>query len=336
MQNILKKLIEKKDLHQEEMVHVLDHALKEIDPIQVGAFLVLLEAKGVTPDELFWVLEFIESKCDLLKSSFPVLDIVGTGGDHANTFNISTGSAILTAACGVKVAKHGNRSISSNCGSVDVLEALGIEFDLDRADFITCLEEVGITFMPAALFHSTWRALREIRSKLGVRTLLNLAGPLLNPARAHYQLIGVYKPELLDLVAGALFKQGKVGMVVCSHNIDELTPIGPALIKLVTKKGVQTKHLDPKDLGIKKCTLQDLKGSDAASNAKELKEVLKGKKGAWADTLVLNAGAALFIRGVVGTIQEGVDLARKQLENGSAYQKLEDCIAITRDLKAVK
>jgi len=126
MQNILKKLIERKDLQQEEMLKVLDRALTETDPIQVAAFLVLLEAKGVTPDELFWVLEFIESKCDLLKSSFPVLDIVGTGGDHANTFNISTGSAILTAACGVKVAKHGNRSISSNCGSVDVLEALGI------------------------------------------------------------------------------------------------------------------------------------------------------------------------------------------------------------------
>jgi len=161
-------------------------------------------------------------------------------------------------------------------------------------------------------------------------------GPLLNPARAHYQLIGVYKEGLLDLVAGALFKQGKVGMVVCSHNIDELTPIGPALVKVISKKGIKTKRLDPKDFGIKRCTLQDLKGSDANSNAKELKAVLKGKKGAWADTLVLNAGAALFIRGAVETMQEGVDLARKQLENGAAFQKLEDCIALTRELKVNK
>lgn len=337
MQNILNKLIEREDLSKKEVDHVLSGALNQkVNPVQVGAFLVLLEAKGVSSNELFWVLEFIGQKCNFLKTSYPVLDIVGTGGDLANTFNISTGSAILTAACGVRVAKHGNRSVSSNCGSIDVLEALGVEFDLEREGFSTCLDEVGLVFMPATKFHSTWKALREVRSSLGIRTLLNLVGPLLNPAEAQYQLVGVYQKQLLDLVSEALYKQKKVGMVVCSNGIDELTPIGPALVKVVGKKGIQTQEIDPLDYGIERCSLMDIQGKDAQSNAEKLKEVFKGKKGPWADTLILNSGCALLIRGHVETMRQGIDRARESLENGLAYKKLELCIQWTQKLKAKK
>lgn len=333
MENLLKKLVLLKDLNQEEVNLAFTVALQERNPIQVAAFLALLEAKGVTSNELYWALSFIEKKCPFLKPSFPVLDIVGTGGDHANTFNISTGSAFVVSACGVKVAKHGNRSVSSNCGSVDVLEALGIEMDLKPEGYLTCLEEIGLTFMPATRFHSTWQALREIRSKLKIRTLLNLMGPLLNPAKAHYQLVGVYKEELLDLVSGALHKQGKKAMVVCSQNIDELTPLAPALVKIVSESGIKTKKLDPKALGIPKCSLKEIQGKDAAYNAKKLEKVFKGLEGPWADTLILNAGSALYIREVVDSLDEGMTLAQKQLKNGAVFEQLEASRALTKKLK---
>ena len=333
MQSILKKLIEGKSLVQEEVDHALNLALSGNHDVQVGALLSLLEAKGVEAKELYWVLEFIEGKCPILKTSTPVLDIVGTGGDHAGTFNVSTGSAILASACGVKVAKHGNRSISSKSGSIDVLEALGVVIELKREDYLTCLDEVGIAFMPATVFHSTWRALREIRSKLKIRTLLNLVGPLLNPARARYQLVGVYKEELLDLVADALFKQKKIAMVVSSHHIDELTPLGPAHVRVVSEKGVKTKKIDPEEFGIKKCTLEGIKGQDAKYNAEHLIETFKGREGPWAETLILNTGCALYVRGAVDTIREGIDLARSQLKAGAAYQKLKEIRELTQKLK---
>lgn len=331
--NILKKLIDKKQLESTEIEKVLAEAMQGENPIQVAAFLVLLEAKGVSADELYSVLNFLEAKGKTLQTSFPVLDIVGTGGDHSNTFNISTGASFLAAACGMKIAKHGNRSVSSNCGSMDVLEALGVELDLDVEDFQRCLEETGLCFMPAPIFHCTWKALKDLRKKLGVRTLLNLVGPLLNPAKAKYQLVGVYKEELLDLVAHALKKQGKHALVVCSHHIDELTPLGKASLRLVDEKGVHIKHIDPLDYGIERCTLKDIQGKDAPYNAKRLIEVFKGKKGPWADTLILNAAAGLWIAKKVPTLQEGVDLAKKQHEQGGAYEKLKQCIDFTKKLK---
>ncbi len=333
MNNILKKLLTKSKLDSDEIEKALEIAMRGENPIQVAAFLVLLEAKGVTSDELFYVLHFLEGKGKQLKTSFPVLDIVGTGGDNSNTFNISTGSSFLAAACGVKVAKHGNRSVSSNCGSMDVLEALGVELNLRPEDFAKCLEETGICFMPAFVFHSTWQALKDLRKKLGVRTLLNLVGPLLNPAKAKYQLVGVFKEELLGLVAGALQKQGKKAMVVCSNHIDELTPLGPASVRLVDEKGVRTKHIDPLDYGIKRCQLKDIQGKDVIYNAERLKNVLKGEEGPWAETLILNAAAGLWIAKKVPTLQQGVDLARKQHQLGGAYQKLKECINYTKQLK---
>jgi anthranilate phosphoribosyltransferase len=333
MENILKKLIERKDLTEREMNLAFDLALEEKNPMQVAAFLALMQAKGISPDELYFALHYLEGKGTFLKPSFPVLDIVGTGGDHANTFNISTGSAFVIASCGVKVAKHGSRSVSSNCGSLDVLEELKIHLDLSDEGYLTCLEEIDLTFIPATRFHSTWKVLKEIRTALKIRTFLNLLGPLLNPTRAHYQIVGVYKEELLDLISKALFKQGKKAMVVCSHGIDELTPLGPSLVKVVSEDGIKTKKIDPEWLGIKKCSLREIQGKDASYNAKKLVEVFQGKEGPWADTLALNAGCALFLRERVATLEEGVHLAQEQLRNGLVYEKLRASQLLTQKLR---
>ena len=201
MKIILKKLIEKKDLDKNEICKAIDLALKKENPVQIGAFLALMQAKKITPDELVWALGALEAHAHFVDCPYETVDIVGTGGDHANTFNISTGSAILAAACGLKVAKHGNRAATSQCGSADVLEELGIHLEASKEDLFRCLDKAGIGFMFAQTFNPAIRSVKEVRSMLGVRTFFNLMGPLLNPAKAHFMIVGVYDESLLDLIS---------------------------------------------------------------------------------------------------------------------------------------
>lgn len=329
---ILKKLIEKKSLDKEDIFQAMEVTLSGESPAWVGAFLSLMESKKATSSELLWVLEAMRPKSLNIKYSGPLLDIVGTGGDTANTFNISTGSAILSAALGIKIAKHGNRSVSSQCGSADVLEEMGVKLELNQNDIIRCLDEVGIAFMYAPIFHPAMKAVKEIRSQLKIRTLFNFLGPMLNPANASHMIVGVYDENLLDLVGGCFAKMGKKAIVLCSPSVDEVTPASKAQARFITKERVENIEINPTQYGVKKCTLGALEGKDKKYNSKRLLDVLKGEKGPWADTLVLNAAIALFLCKKVKTIEEGVSKAKEAHEKGLGYQKLKAWAELTQKL----
>jgi anthranilate phosphoribosyltransferase len=260
-----------------------------------------------------------------LHFSSSLLDIVGTGGDGAHTLNISTGSAILSASCGVKVAKHGNRKVSSQCGSADVLQALGIDIEMDCHRVLRSLETVGIGFLFAPLFHPMLGGLKEVRSKLQVRTAFNIIAPLLNPARAEYLLLGVFDPSLLSLLACTLQKMGtKRSFLFHGNGIDELSCLGPSQIIEVTSKGIHSFVLDPSTFGLSYCSLEDLRGKDASYNANKLLEAFEGKESAFSDTLCLNAGIAVYLYGLAPTIEEGIQTARKHLSNKSCLSLLDE------------
>ena len=331
MKSILKKLIEKKDLEKDEVFKAIELALKKENPVQIGAFLALMEAKNITPDELFWALEALESHARFFDCPYETVDIVGTGGDHANTFNISTGSAILSAACGLKIAKHGNRAATSQCGSADVLEELGIHLDASKEDLFRCLDKANIGFMFAQTFNPAIRSVKEVRSMLGVRTFFNLMGPLLNPAKAHFMIVGVYDESLMDLISKVLLKRGKVALVVCSDGVDEITTALKAKVHLVKDGVIKKSEIDPEALGFKVCTLDHLRGKDKAYNAKKLIETLQGKKGPWADTLVLNVACALELCGKVSSLKEGVALAKQIHEEGRAFKVLQEWIKCSKE-----
>lgn len=323
LNELLEKLIEKKDLTQQESKTALEEILNNCDSPQTAAFLVLMRAKGETIEELTGVIQAMRSKMVPVNAGMPVLDIVGTGGDKSHTVNISTGSSILAASCGVKIAKHGNRSVSSLCGSADVLESLGIQIDLSAQQVAESIQNNGIGFMFAPNFHPAMMALRGIRKKLQVRTLFNLIGPLLNPAGAQHQMIGVFSEDLVELFAKLLQRLGtKRSLVFHGNGLDELSCIGPAKALEVTQEAIRPLVLDPRELGFAPCTVADLKGGNAEANAQLLLDAFEGKEGAIADTLAFNAGVAAQIYGIAKTYEEGIALAKKSLKEGAARELL--------------
>jgi len=248
------------------------------------------------------------------------VDIVGTGGDGIGSVNISTGATVIAAAAGARVAKHGNRSVSSLCGAADVVEALGVAVDVGPAGVKPVLDAAGVAFMYAPVFHPAMGVVAPVRRALRVRTAFNLLGPLLNPARAQFGLVGVYSPAIAPLMAAALGRLGvKRALVVHSAGMDELTPLAPAIV-IEAAGGVAGApyELDPARLGIPKCTIDDLKGGDAKLNASILKDVFGGARNAVADALNLNAGVALAAAGVVGTPEDGVAAAQEAQRAGRA------------------
>ncbi|HSX11393.1 MAG TPA: anthranilate phosphoribosyltransferase [Chlamydiales bacterium] len=276
------------------------------DPVQMGAFLVLLKAKGETVEEILGLVRAMRAQMKALHLDRPVLDIVGTGGDQAGTVNISTGSALLAARCGIPVVKHGNRAVSSQCGSADVLEAMGYDIHADAQE---SLRRTGFAFCFAPDYHPAMKQVRPVRNALGMATAFNLIGPLLNPAGTDYMQIGVYKPELVQILAEVLFQLGtKRSLVYCGQGMDELSCIGPTEAILVTEQGLEPLYIDPEQLGLKKCTLEDLQGGDAKRNA----ELLRKPTTAIRDTLILNAGVALFLYGPARSLEEGVQIAKRK------------------------
>ncbi|KAG2440531.1 hypothetical protein HYH02_010409 [Chlamydomonas schloesseri] len=325
MREVIEKLIVREDLTEKQAEDALGTLLDDFVSEQAAAFLVLLRAKGETPAEIAGLAKAMLDKALPVKTKVPVVDIVGTGGDGIGSVNISTGASILAAAAGAKVAKHGNRSVSSLCGSADVLEALGIAIDLGPAGINRCLEEAGIAFMYAPRYHPGMKAVRPVRSALKVRTALNMLGPLLNPAEAAYGLVGVYDTSISELMAGSLLRMGvQKALVVHSMGLDELTPMGPADVVEVTAGGPLKRYsLDPKDVGIPRCEVEDLKGGDAQLNAAILRDVFAGQKGAVADALCLNAGYALAACRVAADPAEGVKMAQEVQRRGDATATLQ-------------
>ena len=334
LRKVIEDLCAGKDLSEDEAYRAME-ALLDAEQTQIAAFLVLLRAKGETASEMAGLARAMQSRAVPVNAGDDVLDIVGTGGDDAGTVNISTGSCVLAAAAGAKVAKHGSRSVSSLCGSGDVLEALGVEIELGPEGMEKCIEQCGMGFMFAPRYHPAMAKVSPVRKQLKVRTAFNLLGPMLNPAHSKYALVGVYSTSVQHLMADSLMKLGmKKALVVHSMGLDELTPAGPADVVEVTPSGTRSYTFEPKDVGVKACTLEDLRGGDPPTNAAILRDALGGQKGPVAETLILNAGVAMAAAAQAKDVAEGIAMCREAHESGAAGKKLNEWIALTQQLKA--
>ncbi|KAJ1620115.1 anthranilate phosphoribosyltransferase [Pavlovales sp. CCMP2436] len=330
LKETIERLVAREDLTLQQAQEAVEAVINGADPHQCAAFLVLLRAKGETPLEVAGMVMAMRKHMVPVPIAGTTIDIVGTGGDGANTLNFSTAASVVAASCGARVAKHGNRSVSSKSGSADVLQALGIKLDLEAAQVSACVEEASITFMFAPVFHPAMKVIMPVRKGLGVRTVFNILGPLLNPAGASRLLIGVYAPHLVELMARALFElKVEKAMVIHCGGLDELAPIAVADFAEVTPEGVTFGTLDPMELGFAKCTIADLAGGEAEQNAAMLRVLLNGDSpGPLEDTVVLNAGAALYVYGIAESVKQGCELARASIKSGAPLRTLDKWAAV--------
>lgn len=323
---ILEKVIEKKDLSEEEAYDLMSKIMQgELTQNQISAVVVSLRCKGETADELTGFAKAMRDKCERIYPNVDgFIDTCGTGGDGANTFNVSTAAAIIAASCGVCVAKHGNRSVSSRCGSADVLESLGANVMLEPQQVKECIENIGIGFMFAPVFHKSMKNAAQPRKELGIRTIFNYLGPLTNPSNAPFQLLGVFNPQYLDLFARVLAKLGiKRAMVVSAEcGIDEISVTGKTFVAEVCNGDIEHYHIHPSDFGIIESDISMIRGGDAPYNAEIIKSILKGEKGSYFDIAVLNAAAALYVSGKCKNIKEGIEICKDSICKGYALEKL--------------
>lgn len=328
----IEKIVRRENLTEDEMAWIMGEIMDgKATPAQIASFITALRMKGERVDEITGAVRVMREKCIKIKPKDDhVLDTCGTGGDSSHTVNISTISAIVAAGAGITVAKHGNRSVSSKCGSADVLVELGVKIDLPPERVEKCLNEIGIAFIYAPLFHPAMKHAIGPRREIGIRTIFNILGPLTNPAGAKYQLLGVYNPNLTDTIAIVLsrFKSLRA-MVVHGDGLDELTISGVSKVSELKDGRVTNYILDPESYGIKKSSIDKIKGGEPAENAKIFLGVLKGEEGPVFDAVLLNAGAAIMIAGAAGDIKEGIERARESIKSGKALQKLTDLIRFT-------
>ncbi len=330
---LIEKLQRRQDLSVEEASAAMTEIMEgRAVPAQIAGLLIALAMKGERPAEVVGLARVMRAKATALSEpAGDVFDTCGTGGDRAHTFNVSTVSALVVAACGVRVAKHGNRSVSSRCGSADLFEALGVNVAASPAVVERCLREAGIAFFFAPTFHPSMRHAGPTRKELGVRTAFNLLGPLTNPAGAARQLVGVPRPELTELVARSLGMLGstRAWVVHGADGLDEISTTGYTKISECRDGAVNTFYLHPGDVGLPKASPEALKGGDAAENARVATAVLGGEAGAARDIVLLNAGASLLIAGAVPSVAEGIRRAATALDSGDAKGVLERLTALS-------
>ena len=303
----------------------------EVTPVQAGAFLVGLKVRGETPDEIVGAVEAMRARMVRVEAPAGAVDVVGTGGDHSGSYNVSTLAAIVTAACGVPVAKHGNRAATSRSGAADVLAALGVRLGLDPAALSRCLTQAGLCFMFAQTHHGAMRHVAAVRSELPVRTIFNLLGPLSNPAGVECQLLGVSQAAWAEPLTQVLAELGsrRVWTVHGSDGLDEITVTGPTQVVALEDGRTATFAIDPRDVGLPLHDLEALRGGDPEHNAQALGQVLAGARNAYRDIAVLNAGAALVVAGSAHALADGVARAQDAIDSGAARATLARLVAVS-------
>ncbi len=332
MKDILKKLTSGQDLTREEAKRANDILLSgEATQSQIGCFLTALRMKGETPAEIAGLaMALMEKAVHIHPQVDDYIDIVGTGGDGSNSFNISTTAAFVLAGAGQAVAKHGNRALSSRSGAGDVLEALGVNITADPKDVERAIEEIGIGFMFAQTFNPAMRFVGKARSEMGIRTVYNILGPLSNPSRAPYQLVGIYSPSLTETMCRAMREVGLTGSMVMSSdtNMDELSTACPTTVSELRDGEIITYKITPEQFGFKRCDEKELLGGTAEENAAITRSILDGsEQGPKRDIVLLNAGAGLYVTGRAKSIDEGIQKAAVSIDSGKALEKLEALIA---------
>jgi len=336
IEDIIKKLVKGSNLTALETEKVFKQIMSgKLDSDSIAVFLMALSVKGETATEITAAAKIMRkyaSSIKVAKGSEPILDTCGTGGSGIDTFNISTASAFVVAGCGVKVAKHGNRSVSSACGSADVLEELGVNISLSPKQVEKCIKAIGIGFMFAPLFHPAMKHAMPARRALGVRTIFNILGPLSNPANATCQVLGVYDKALTTLMAKVLSNLGvKRAFVVHGlEGLDEISILGETQVSELRNKKIRTYKISSSKLGFNRASLKDIKGKNKKENAKIILSVLKGAKGSKRDAVVLNAGFALVAAGRAKNIKDAIKLAEHSIDSGAAIAKLKQLKVFTK------
>jgi anthranilate phosphoribosyltransferase len=331
MQATLARLLDGHDLTRDEAREAMNTIMGgDATPAQIGGFLVALRLKGETADEIAGCAEAMRAHVLAVHPQRKdLVDTAGTGGDGGRTFNISTAAALVAAAAGAGVAKHGNRAVSSNSGSADVLEALGFELELPAERIAESIDTLGFGFLFAPTHHPAMKHAAPVRKELAARTVFNVLGPLTNPAGARAQVVGVYSPDLVKTLAEVLAALGarRAFVVHGAGGIDELSPAGPNLVCEVVDGGVREREIDPLELGIDRCAPEELRGGSPEENAAAIREVFTGGNGGRRDAILLNAAGAIAAGGHADDLREGLDVARQTVESGAAAERLEALIA---------
>jgi len=340
IQDAIRKLLERQDLTEDESAAVMSQVMEgEATPAQIAALLVGLRMKGETVDEITGFARAMRDKSVRIKPKrHPLADTCGTGGDRVKTFNVSTAAAFVVAGAGVAVAKHGNRSVTSKCGSADVLEALDVTLELEPQDVCECIDEVGIGFMFAPRFHPAMKHAAPVRREMGVRTVFNLLGPLTNPAGATAQLMGVPGPEWAAPLAGVLAKLGadRAFVVYGACGVDEISIAGETFIHEVRDGQVSSYSIAPDDFGLRRADPEAVSGGDAAANARLLVGILEGETGPRRDIVLLNAAAAIVAGGRAADLSEGIAVAAESVDSGAALAKLRDLQSFSAGRRATR
>ena len=334
IQATLNRVLDGHDLTRDEACEAMSSIMRgETTPAQIAGFLVALRAKGETADEIAGCADAMRGRVLAVHPQRDdLVDTAGTGGDGARTLNISTAAALVAAAAGAGVAKHGNRAVSSASGSADVLEALGFELEQQPERIARSIDELGFGFMFAPAHHPAMRHAAAVRRELGTRTVFNLLGPLTNPAGARAQIVGVYSPGLVRTIAEVLARLGtrRAFVVHGAGGIDELSPCGPNQACEVVGGDVHERTIDPEELGLERCSPEELRGGSPAENAQAIRNVFAGEPGARRDAILLNAAGAIAAAGRADDLQDGLELARRAVDSGAAAERLEQLVAFSR------
>ncbi|HDZ23301.1 MAG TPA: anthranilate phosphoribosyltransferase [Desulfobacteraceae bacterium] len=343
------KVVRQEDLTEKEMEMVMGEIMTgNATPAQIGSFVTALRIKGETVDEITGAARVMRAKAkkvnvnnhlvnidrdEINMDDETILDTCGTGGDGTNTFNVSTTTAFVAAGAGVKVAKHGNRAVSSRCGSADVLENLGVQLDINDTNVERCIQEIGIGFLYAPRFHGAMKYAAGPRHEIGLRTIFNLLGPITNPAGATVQVLGLYSPDLTKTVAQVLGRLGtKEAFVVCGEGTyDEISICGPTTVSHLKGGNIETFRMTPEEYGFQSAAPAAIRGGNARENARIVRQVLDGEKGPKRDMVLLNAAAAFLVAGLDTDFQGGVERAKDAIDSGRAREKLDSLVRFTNE-----